>query len=71
MRTVEYSVCEAAQCVCVENSAVAVVGCTSGKLGQWRRLGGASTCPSKFQELQFPHSPHYITGALVVLWGSD
>ena len=71
MRTVEYSLSARPQCaVCCSvqfehNSAVwsaaagaAAAGDAGGKLGQWRRLGGASTCQTRerFQELHLKTS---------------
>ena len=85
MRTVEYSLCEAALCTSGVQFWSTIVqwgvqlqqqrGDAGGKLGQWRTLGGASTCPIpripgiafSTTSKQAPSAsmfPHCITGGI-------
>ena len=69
MRTVEYSLSEAAQCV--------------WRIVQWQwwwlqqreigpveKIGRGEHVSEQIPGIAFSHSTHYIIGALVVLWGS-
>ena len=86
LRTVEYSLCEAALCTSVQFWSTIVQwgvqlqqqqqrGDAGGKLGQWRTLGGASTCPiPRIPGIAFSTTskqaptasmfPHCITGGI-------